>query len=244
MPRLTPRLLLSFAAVFAGLLIAPGYAAVPAKPGWRVVLVAGDNGEAVFDNGVAAMAQWLGKMGVPGADIHRFSAASTPGAEPASATGILHQIATLGARPGERCFVFITSHGQHDEGVWLAYSGEFLRPQALATALSAGCGAVPTVVIVSACYSGSFSGPVMQAPNRIVLTAARADRPSFGCQADRNYTVFDECLLGTLPQAASWQQEYAINAACVRQHEKELEVRPSLPQAFFGPAVRKLPIAQ
>ena len=252
MTRQMPRFLLSFglmslAAVLAALLaVSPGFAASPdgRNHGWRVVLVAGDNAQPVFDNGIAAMAQWLGTIGVPAADIHRLSASPTEGAEPASAARVLHQIANLGARPGERCFVFITSHGQHGEGVWLAYSGEFLRPAALAAALSAGCGAVPTVAIVSACYSGSFSAAAMRAPNRIVLTAARADRPSFGCQADRTYTVFDECLLGTLPRAATWQQEYALNTGCVLHREKALEVLPSQPQAFFGAAVRKLAIAE
>jgi hypothetical protein len=220
--------------------------AAPAFASWRVVLVAGDNAEPVFDNAIAAMARRLTGIGVASGDIHRFSASPTtrdPVADPASAARILHGIASLGARPGDRCLVFVTSHGQHDEGVWLAYSGEFLRPAALARALAAGCGAVPTVAIVSACYSGAFSTGAMRAPNRIVLTAARADRPSFGCQADRTYTVFDECLLGVLPQAANWHNVYARNLACVHEHEKQMGVLPSLPQAYFGSAVRKLGIA-
>ena len=45
----------------------------------------------------------------------------------------------------------------------------------------------------------------MTAPNRIILTAARADRSSFGCTADRIYTVFDACLLGVLPHATTWR---------------------------------------
>ena len=77
---------------------------------------------------------------------------------------------------------------QRGRGVWLAAIGEFLRPPELARALDAGCGQVPTVAVVSACYSGVFAAPPMTAPNRIVLTAARADRPSFGCAADRTST--------------------------------------------------------
>jgi hypothetical protein len=83
----------------------------------------------------------------------------------------------------------------------------------------------------------------MRAPNRIVLTAARADRPSFGCAADRTYTVFDECLLGVLPQTANWRDLYARNLGCVREREKQMGVLPSQPQAYFGLAVRNLGIA-
>jgi len=109
---------------------------------------------------------------------------------------------------------------------------------ALARALSVGCRKAPTVVIISACYSGAFTA--MRAPNRIILTAARPDRPSFGCQADRTYTVFDECLLGALPQAATWRGVRDDTLGCVRLRERELGVLPSQPQAFFGKAVRKL----
>jgi hypothetical protein len=221
----------------------PALAAGSEGANWRVVLVAGDNAQPVFDNAVAAMARWLGTLGVPAEDIHRLSAspaAGNPPMQPASASRILHTIATLDARPGERCLVFMTSHGQRGEGVWLAYSGEFLHPAALAQALATGCGNVPTVVIVSSCYSGAFNSRVMRAPNRIILTAARADRPSFGCQADRTYTVFDQCLLGTLAQAANWRAVYKQNTSCVQRHEHQLGVLASQPQAYFGKPVRAL----
>jgi hypothetical protein len=82
----------------------------------------------------------------------------------------------------------------------------------------------------------------MRAPNRIVVTAARPDRPSFGCQADRTYTVFDECLLGALPHARTWRAVYKATNSCVRRHESEMQVLPSQPQASFGAAVRNLSV--
>jgi hypothetical protein len=101
---------------------------------------------------------------------------------------------------------------------------------------------VPTVVIASGCYSGSFAAGPMPAPNRIIMTAARADRPSFGCQADRTYTVFDECLLAALPRARLWHGVFDITNACVRQREAEMRVLPSQPQHFYGERVRDLPV--
>jgi len=76
---------------------------------------------------------------------------------------------------------------------------------------------VPTVVIVSSCYSGSFAAGPMLAPNRIILTRPGANRPSFGCQADRTYTVFDECLLAALPgRPDCGRGVFDASLACVR----------------------------
>ena len=210
---------------------------------WQAVLVAGDNAEPVFDNAIEAMARWLLGVGTAPSNIYRLSASARPSgsaSEPASARLVLGRVAALRPGPGEGCFIFITSHGKRDQGVWLAATGEFLEPAALSRALSAGCGNAPTVVIVSACYSGSFTA--MRAPNRIIMTAARPDRPSFGCQADRTYTVFDECLLSVLPQASTWRGVYAANLACVRQREQHLGVLASQPRSFFGKRVRQLPV--
>lgn len=209
---------------------------------WQVVLVAGDDAQPVFDNAVRAVDRFLRDRGVPAADIHRFSAApGETGAEPAVAAAIARRIATLPVAPGGRCLVFITSHGERARGVFLAIDQDDLTPSLLARALAGNCAAVPTVVIVSACYSGSFAEPPMTAPNRIVLTAARADRPSFGCAADRTFTVFDQCLLEALPQVADWRALYERTGGCVRRNEHEMTALPSRPQAWFGAAVGSRP---
>jgi hypothetical protein len=57
-----------------------------------------------------------------------------------------------------------------------------------------------TVVVVSACYSGIFV-PALQTDNRMVLTAARPDRTSFGCGEANVYTFFDQCFLESIPQS-------------------------------------------
>lgn len=237
-----PRLILALVAIL--LACGPAAGAGPDAARWQAVLVAGDNAQPVFDNAVDALTRWLADHGVPSADIHRLSASQTPrdpAVEPASAKRILERIASLRPAPGGRCLVFITSHGQRGEGIWLARSEEHLRPARLAQALSAGCSQVPSVVIVSSCYSGAFVG-AMRAANRIILSAARADRPSFGCQADRTYTVFDECLLAALPRAATWRAVSKASLGCVQRRERRLGVLPSQPQAAFGAAVRDLSV--
>ncbi|HTZ36592.1 MAG TPA: C13 family peptidase [Stellaceae bacterium] len=220
-----------------------GAAPAPLPARWHVVLVAGDTAQPVFDNAVRALDLWLTAHGVPAADIHRLAASAgpqDPAIEPATLDRVLGRIASLRPAPGDGCFVFITSHGAPRRGLYLSRADEMLRPAPLARALDAGCGAAPTVVVVSSCYSGAFARPPVAAANRIVLTAARADRPSFGCAAERTYTVYDSCLLGALPHAATWGAAFGEIRRCVELHERELGAAPSFPQASFGAALRRL----
>jgi hypothetical protein len=212
---------------------------------WEVVLAAGDDAEPVFDNATRAFDQRLIAAGVPAGNIHRLSASTaelSPSVEPAYAKALLHRIAGLSAQPGDRCLVFLTSHGERGAGVWLARSNLALSPDELADALSRGCGPAPTVVIVSACYSGGFAAGKMAKPNRIILTAARNDRPSFGCQPHRRYNFFDECLLGALPKSPTWRAVFEKSAQCVHRMERALGEQPSEPQAYFGAAVADLAV--
>jgi Peptidase C13 family len=218
--------------------------ALPPVEHWQVVLVAGDTAQPVFDNAVKAMDMWLVEHGVAQHDIHRLAASAAPrdkAIEPATLERVLGRIADLHGGPGDGCFVFITSHGGHNLGVYLSRRDQMLKPAALARALSAGCGVAPTIVVVSACYSGSFARD-MAAPNRIILTAARADRPSFGCAADRTYTDYDSCLLSELPHATNWRELFAQTKDCVRYREQQYDDTPSHPQASFGAAVGNLPL--
>jgi hypothetical protein len=211
---------------------------------WQVVLAAGDNEEPVFDDAMRDLARHLRADGVPAQNIHRLSAdIAKPhnGVEPATAENVLRHIASLPARPGDRCFIFLTSHGEYNAGLWLARSQRALHPEELARALSQGCDAVPTVVVVSSCYSGGFVSGAMAKPNRIILTASRRDRPSFGCQVERTYSFFDGCFLSALPEAADWKAVFQKTSRCVARQEKTLGERPSEPQAYFGAATATLP---
>ena len=211
--------------------------------GWQVVLAAGDDAEPVFDDATRTLDRRLRAAGVPAVNIHRLSAGPREirdGAEPATAQNLLRRIAGLPAGPGERCLVFLTSHGERNAGLWLARSQRALHPEELAQALSHGCARVPTVVIVSACYSGGFAAGAMARPNRIILTASRRDRPSFGCQVERSYSFFDGCLLGALPQEPNWQGVFAQTRRCVAREEHARGETPSDPQAYFGAAAANL----
>jgi Peptidase C13 family len=222
-----------------------GARAEPRGVRWQAVLAAGDDAEPVFDDATQALAKRLLEAGVPATDIHRLSASPTQlrdGAQAATIPLLLRRIAGLRPRPGERCLVFLTSHGEEGAGLWLARSDAALRPDQLARALSQGCAGVPTVVIVSACYSGGFVRGAMARSNRVIFTAARANRPSFGCAVGRRYSFFDACLIAAVPRFSTWRGVFGGTKDCVGRMEKRLDARPSDPQAYFGSKVAALAV--
>jgi hypothetical protein len=213
---------------------------------YKVVLIAGDNSLRVFDNAVAALrARLLLRHGIAAPDITRLSAAAAASnrtIQRATFANVVDAIAAMHPAQNQACLVFATSHGVQDGGLYLSPNRAALSPAALDQALTLGCGNAPTFVIVSACFSGQFAEPPMTQPNRIILTAARPDRTSFGCQAGRTYTVYDQCLLTAFDTAPDWHQLYALTKNCVGIEEDRQQVQPSEPQAWFGSAVADMPI--
>ena len=106
--------------------------------------------------------------------------------------------------------------------------------------VDAACGERATVVIVSACFSGIFAGRDMARPNRVILTAARPDRTSFGCSADNILTVFDDCFLRSVRPGTAWRDVAAASRSCVAAEERRLGVMASEPQFTVGPSVDRL----
>jgi len=93
------------------------------------------------------------------------------------------------------------------------------------------------VVMISACYSGGFVEPLKSAYSAIA-TAAAADRQSFGCSNENDFTYFGEALLKnqlqdeySLPVAFSHASE-AIAARESREH-----LTASNPQFVVGEAI-------
>ncbi|MEJ0064365.1 MAG: C13 family peptidase [Caulobacteraceae bacterium] len=102
------------------------------------------------------------------------------------------------------------------------------------------CGRRPTVVIISACFSGVFV-PALADNNREILTAARPDRSSFGCSESDKYPYFDACMLKVLPTAHDFVALGPAVQACVAQRETETGMRPpSEPQFFVGAKLRPI----
>jgi hypothetical protein len=217
---------------------APPPAALAQPTAWKAVLIAGDDSEAAFDNAVDAMAEKLVGYGVRPEDIAVLKASAADG-HAANRGNIFDAFDALAPVGGEGCFVFITSHGDPQRGLIMRAAKDFLGPDELDRLLDRRCGERPTVVIASGCFSGIFArGDSMPAANRTILTAARRDRASFGCNAQRQLTIFDECVLDSLDRGQPWEAVMERTRECVVQHEDEANVRPpSAPQMFIGRSV-------
>ena len=218
----------------------------PSTLHYKAVLIAGDFSAAAFDHATEAMQERLLAHRTAPDDVQRLSAARAAagrnGVQSSTIDHVLAAIEHMHPGPGEGCFVFATSHGAYGEGFVLVPSQDFLTPEALDHALDIGCGNAPTVAIISACFSGIFAKPPMARSNRIILTAARDDRTSFGCGAGFQYTVYDRCLLQALDHSAGWPAAYAMIKSCVAAREKSFRIKASEPQAWFGDAVANPPI--
>jgi hypothetical protein len=206
---------------------------------WRAILVAGENNSPAFDNGVEALQGKLANRGVRDIRVYTSDPEANPRLTVATAENISH---ALRDSSGEACLAFFTSHGS-ESGIDLRAANGYLSPSNLADALNAGCGQRPTVVIVSACHSGVFLNGEMRRPNRIILSAAAADRVSFGCGAGDQYTYYDQCLLQSFDGASTWRQLAVTTKSCVERLERSMGVpRASQPQVYIGTAVSNLRI--
>lgn len=152
--------------------------------------------------------------------------------QPVSASDVLDGIQAAATRGTAGCLLYFTSHGVPNAMVF--GDAPRMTPDMMANIVRSACGARPTVVIVSACYSGIFVN-ALAAPNRMVLTAASRERTSFGCGADETYPWFDGCVIETLPTASDFLALAAGTRACVARKEAALGATPpSDPQMFVG----------
>ena len=215
--------------------IVPGNGVIPANQ-WRAVLIAGDSSTPAFDNGVEEMRAKLQAHGVTNITIYSADPASVPRERLSNSRNVA---AGLRGGGGQACLAFMTSHGNED-GFYLSPDRRLLSPGMLDRLLAEGCGSVPTVVVVSACHSGTFIDNGVRKPNRVILTAAATNRTSFGCGADDEYTYYDWCLLHQFDGATTWSELSAATRSCVEGLERKMGVKASMPQLFVGSEVANL----
>jgi hypothetical protein len=94
------------------------------------------------------------------------------------------------------------------------------------------------VIVVSACYSGSFID-ALKDDSTLIVTAARKDRVSFGCSHENDFTYFgrayfDQALRGTY----SFIDAFGTARKMVDKWETDEDLKPSLPQIFVGDEIR------
>lgn len=102
----------------------------------------------------------------------------------------------------------------------------------------AGLGIDRRLVIVSACFSGTFV-PALAGRDTAVLTASVADRTSFGCQSDNDWTFFGDALINHAFRKRQPLTDAAREAASlVDEWERRGQLTPSLPQVSIGPGAQ------
>jgi len=190
-----------------------------------------------FDNARRDVIKAFARRGFTLSNLAQFSVAGGLGAEPAQIDPIFARLATLAKTAPGGCLVYLTSHGSPHG----ALVGDDILPPAVADAkVRRACGDHPTAIIISACFSGTYL-PTLAGANRLVMTAARRDRSSFGCGEDDVYPFFDGCVIADLPIAHDFVDLAGRVRQCVAVREDEERMRPrSEPQIFVGKAFRAL----
>lgn len=231
--------------VLVALLLATQHA-IAGTGDWAAIVVAGDwhahSGapSEVFDNARRDISRTLFQIGFQPANVAQFSMRPEryPDANPGHSDPrtIAMALWDLSNRTNGGCLAYFTSHGSPDG---IAMNDDIFPPEKMAKVVGNACGARPTVVIVSACFSGVFV-PALAAPNRLILTAARSDRTSFGCGETDRYTFFDSCVMQSLRPSGDFMDLARDVQNCVAAREKQEHVDyPSEPQLFVGSAVAK-----
>lgn len=171
---------------------------------------------------------------------HPASAATRP---LATATNLERVLLGLGERMDREqdiLFVYLTSHGSEDHEFYVNQPPlplDQLTPERLRAALDAS-GIRWRVVVVSACYSGGFI-EALKDPQTLVLTAARADRTSFGCGADSEITWFGKAFLAqALNETTDFVDAHARARIAIAAWEQDAKIEEaSEPQIEIGGAI-------
>jgi hypothetical protein len=207
---------------------------------WAVVLVAGDfrahSGAPtkVFDNGRHDLAQAFAKIGFNKANTVQYSVDYDPGTQHASIPEIGAGLHSIAARARDGCLIYFTSHGV-PEGIIVGDA--VLGPEPMREMVGSACGSRPAVIVMSSCYSGQFVEP-LKGDSRIVMSASRPDRTSFGCGEMDHYTFFDDCFLRALSMVGDFPSLGGLVQQCVAEREQQMKATPpSEPQVSVGSQV-------
>ncbi|MNN12566.1 Peptidase C13 family protein [compost metagenome] len=136
--------------------------------------------------------------------------------------------------PEDLIFIYLTSHGTHEHELVLD------QPRLQLSDLQAGeLAAVLSplknrdkVIVISACYSGGFIAPLKD-DRTLIMTASRADRVSFGCSEEADFTYFGDALFAqALTQTDDLQQAFSLARTYVAQREQSENFDASEPQLW------------
>ncbi len=154
----------------------------------------------------------------------------------ATRENLARAIRALAERSGEEdlIFLYFTSHGSAEHELVLSQprlSLDDLPARDLAGLLAPLAGR-KAVVVISACYSGGFIEPLKN-QQTLIMTAARADRVSFGCSEQSDFTYFGRALFAeALQETDDIVQAFTLASAKVAEREQADDYQASEPQLW------------
>ncbi|GLQ98692.1 C13 family peptidase [Dyella mobilis] len=214
------------------------------KTNLYLVTFAGDGGEDVFRNEAEYAAQLFTKRFGPTAhavvlENNPSTLQSHPLANWSNLEDTLGQLSGV-MKPDEDILVlYVTSHGDEDHNL-LVDMDPLPLDQIGASDLAGILKKRPfkwKVVVVNACYSGGFV-PDVKGPGTLVLTAARADRSSFGCGSDSDITYFGKAwLVDALNKTDNFVDAFKLAKDDIAGWENDQKLTPSEPQIDIGEGI-------
>ncbi|HSX87055.1 MAG TPA: C13 family peptidase, partial [Pseudomonas sp.] len=141
--------------------------------------------------------------------------------------------------PEDLIFIYLTSHGSRGHELNLDQPRLQLNdlPASELAALLQPLQERHKILVISACYSGGFI-PQLKTPNTLVMTAARADRVSFGCSEENDFTYFGRALFAeALNETDDLQRAFDLATEKVAEREQADGFEASEPQIWAPKAV-------
>ncbi|TCB82438.1 C13 family peptidase [Acinetobacter sp. ANC 4173] len=138
-------------------------------------------------------------------------------------------------RESDVLFLYMTSHGLQNQFEMENAPLDLAQvdPKWLRDALDRS-GIRWRVIVISACYSGSFVS-ALQNDNTLIITASAADRASFGCSNEADYTYFGRAFFDqAMREQHSMKDAFAQAKDTVAQWETAQGFDPSEPQWSIG----------
>ena len=136
--------------------------------------------------------------------------------------------------------LYVSSHGSDTHELVVDFRPlrfSPVTPQGLKSALDES-GIRWKVVVISACYSGGFV-EALKDPRTMIVTAASADRQSFGCGHLSEATYLAQALFGeALRQTFSFEAAFGLARASIEKWERDKNFTASQPQIYVGAEIR------
>lgn len=136
--------------------------------------------------------------------------------------------------------LYVTSHGSENHQLAVDFRPlrlDPITPDTLKSALD-DSGVHWKVVVVSACYSGGFVD-ALKDERTMIVTAASADRQSFGCGYASDATYLGRALFGeALRQTFSFEAAAKTALEMIGKWEREKNQKASQPQLHVGSEIR------